>query len=622
MNVRGPKSYKDLRTVSEVPCSTFRESAEKRKLLYCSNSLIECMLEAVSYQMPYSLRRLFSTLLVYCNPADPKKLWEMFEDSMSEDFKHFFDFEEKGVRHKVLSHINDILHSMGHDINEYKLIPKNIRASETAKDAKDIHFERNIIVSEQDLLLPKRLNVQQLRSYNTIIDRVFSEKQGTFFVDGPGGTGKTFLYRALLATIRSQGFIALATATSGVAASILPGGRTAHSRFKMPIDIDDNFRCNISKQSLLVCLIRDVKLIVWDEASMAKKNIIEALDTLLRDIMDVDTMFGGKVVVFGGDFRQTLPVVRNGKKKDFIYESLLYSEIWNKLEKLCLSENMRARTDPSFCEYLLRIGNGTERTNCEDKIEIPDSFVIPFTTEEESLDALFSVTYPDLRAFSPDSSMITSRVILTTKNDFVNEINNMLITKFSQRSKTFVAVDETIDPNDQSQFEDFLHSLDPPGLPPYKLTLKKNCPVILLRNLNPCEGLCNGTWLTCCDFRTHVISAKIKSGDFKNIHVFIPRIPLLTSQDEKIPVQFKRTQFPLRLCFAMTINKAQGQTLDFVGIYLREPIFSHGQLYVALSRAKSSNCVKILIRPSTAGSTDDHSTYNVVYDEIIQKAFS
>ncbi|XP_075106751.1 uncharacterized protein LOC107828842 [Nicotiana tabacum] len=533
MNVRGPKSYEDLRTVSEIPCSTFRESAEKRGLLYCSNSLIECMLEAVSYQMPYSLRRLFATLLVYCNPADPKKLWEMFEDSTSEDFKYFFDFEEKGVRHKVLSHINDILHSMGHDINEYKLIPKNIRASKTAKDAKDIHFERNIIVSEQDLLLPKRLNIQQLRSYNTIIDRVFSGKQGTFFVDGPGGT-----------------------------ASILPGGRTAHSRFKMPIDIDDNFRCNISKQSSLACLIRDAKLIVWDEASMAKKNMIEALDALLRDIMDVDTMFGGKVVVFG------------------------------------------------------------ERTNCEDKIEIPDSFVIPFTTEEESLDALFSVTYLDLHAFSPDSSMITSRVILTTKNDFVNEINNMLITKFPQRSKTFVAVDETIDPNDQSQFEDFLHSLDPPGLPPYKLTLKENCPVILLRNLNPCEGLCNGTRLTCCDFRTHVISAKIESGDFKNTHVFIPRIPLLISQDEKIPVQFKRTQFPLRLCFAMTINKAQGQILDFVGIYLREPVFSHGQLYVALSRAKSSNCVKILIRPSTADTTDDHSTYNVVYDKIIQKAFS
>nr|XP_016480722.1 PREDICTED: uncharacterized protein LOC107801838 [Nicotiana tabacum] len=283
--------------------------------------------------------------------------------------------------------------------------------------------------------------------------------------------------------------IALTTTTSDVEASILPGGRTAHSRFKMPIDIDDNFHCNIIKQSSLIRIIRDVKLIVWDEASMAKKNMIEALDALLRDIMDNDTMFSGKVVAFGGDFKQTLPVVRNGKKEDFIHQSLLYSEIWNKLEKLCLSENMRKRTDPSFCEYLLRIGNGTERTNCEDKIEIPGSFVIPFTTEAESLDALFSITYPDLHAFFPDSSMITSRVILTTKNDFVNEINNMLITKFPERSQTFVAVDETIEPNYQRQFEDFLHSLDPPGLLPYKLTLKENCSVILLRNLNPCEEL-------------------------------------------------------------------------------------------------------------------------------------
>lgn len=120
----------------------------------------------------------------------------------------------------------------------------------------------------------------------------------------------------------------------------------------------------------------------------------------------------------------------------------------------------------------------------------------------------------------------------------------------------------------------------------------------------------------------HVISAKIESGDFKNTHVFIPRIPLLTSQDENIPVQFKRTQLPLRLCFAMTMNKAQGQTLDFVGIYLCEPVFSHGQLYVALSSAKTSKCVKILIRPPIAESNDMIIQHNVVYDEIIHKALS
>ncbi|KAK6782106.1 hypothetical protein RDI58_019902 [Solanum bulbocastanum] len=145
---------------------------------------------------------------------------------------------------------------------------------------------------------------------------------------------------------------------------------------------------------------------------------------------------------------------------------------------------------------------------------------------------------------------------------------------------------------------------------------------MLLRKLNPSEGLCNSTRLTCCNFKTHVISAKIASGDFQKKLVFIPRIPLLASEDENLSIPFKRTQFPIRLCFAMTINKTQGQTLDFVGIYLCGPVFSHGQLYVALSRTKTSKGMKLLIRSLNSDSNDDHSTYNIVYDEIIQKAFT
>nr|XP_016436324.1 PREDICTED: ATP-dependent DNA helicase pfh1-like [Nicotiana tabacum] len=131
-----------------------------------------------------------------------------------------------------------------------------------------------------------------------------------------------------------MGYIALATATSGVAAFILPGGRTAHSRFKISIDIDEHSSCNISKQSALAGLIRDAKLIVWDAVSMANKRMVEVFDLLLKDLMTTNVLFGGKVVVLGGDFRQTLPVMRNGKKEDFINESLLYSRIWYELEKL------------------------------------------------------------------------------------------------------------------------------------------------------------------------------------------------------------------------------------------------------------------------------------------------
>ncbi|KAL3361944.1 hypothetical protein AABB24_014672 [Solanum stoloniferum] len=622
MNVRGPKSYEDLRTVNGVQYNSFREAAEKRELLLCDNNLVECMTEAANYQMPSSLRQLFAMLLIYCNPTNPRELWERFESPMSEDFKKSLNLNVREIRYKVLNCINDVLHSMGRDINEFELISEYIKPTSTAREAKEVHYERNIIVSEEDLLLQNKLNTEQRKAYDIILDRVLSNKFGAFYIDGPGGTGKSFLYRALLATIRHKGFIALATASSGVAASLLPGGRTAHSRFKIPIDVNENFTCNISKQSSLASLIRDARLIVWDEISMAKKKMVEAFDLLLRDLMETNMLFGGKIVVFSGDFRQTLPVVRSGKKEDFIRESLLCSEIWNQLEKLQLSKNMRATKDPEFCEYLMRIGDGKEKTNDHGKIQIPHSLIIPFTSEKESLNLLFRNTYPDLYTCCTKTSFITSRAILTTKNDFVDEINDMLISQFPNTEKVYIAIDETIDPKDQSEYEDFLHTLNPTGLPPYKLTLKKNCPIMLLRNLNPCEGLCNGTRLICNDFKPHVISATISSGDFKNTHVFIPRIPLMTSEDEKLPLPFKRTQFPVRLCFAMTINKAQGQTLDFVGIYLREPVFSHGQLYVALSRATSSHNVKVLIRPPIIDENDDHSTYNVVYNEIIEKAFS
>ncbi|XP_075074083.1 uncharacterized protein LOC142161913 [Nicotiana tabacum] len=141
-----------------------------------------------------------------------------------------------------------------------------------ANEAKEVYFERSIIVSNEDLLMHRKLNKEQKMAYNVILQRVFANKSGVFFIDGPGGSGKTFLYCALLAIVRSKGFVALATATSGVAASILPGGRTVHSRFKFPINIDEKFSCNISKQSSLASLIRDANLIVWDEVSMVKKT--------------------------------------------------------------------------------------------------------------------------------------------------------------------------------------------------------------------------------------------------------------------------------------------------------------------------------------------------------------
>ena len=147
--------------------------------------------------------------------------------------------------------------------------------------------------------------------------------------------------------------------------------------------------------------------------------------------------------------------------------------------------------------------------------------------------------------------------------------------------------------------------------------LKENCPIILLRNINPFEGLCNGTRLIYRKFSPNLIDAQIINGHYQGKRVFLPIIPFIPIEGEKNGFPFKRTQFPIRLSFAMTINKAQSQTLDYIGIYLPEPVLSHGQLYVALSRAKTSQSIKMLIRPTHNDLLDYKNTMNIVYHDIL-----
>jgi ATP-dependent DNA helicase PIF1 len=162
-------------------------------------------------------------------------------------------------------------------------------------------------------------------------------------VDGPGGTGKTYLYKALLAVLCSQDKIAIATSTSSVVASILLGGRTTHSRFKIPLTIDDGAVCSFTKQSGTTKLLQKASLIIWDEASMTKRQAIEALDNNMRDIMGQPRLpFGGKTVVFGGDFRQVLPIVRKGSRAQIVAASLRSSYLWESMCHLKLVRNMRA----------------------------------------------------------------------------------------------------------------------------------------------------------------------------------------------------------------------------------------------------------------------------------------
>ena len=144
---------------------------------------------------------------------------------------------------------------------------------------------------------------------------------------------------------------------------------------------------------------------------------------------------------------------------------------------------------------------------------------------------------------------------------------------------------------------------------------------MLLRNIDPANGLCSGTRLIVRSLKTNVIEATTVTGSHVGKIVLIPRIHInYTSVAHQTSIEFRRTQFPVGLALAFTINKAQGQTLENAGLYLPDHVFSHGHLYVALSRVKSPASLKLLIDQSISKIEDfqHHYTKNIVFKEVLR----
>jgi hypothetical protein len=268
------------------------------------------------------------------------------------------------------------------------------------------------------------LNQHQRSIYDNVIDAVHDPKpmDKTFFVDGLGGAGKTFLYGCLLSKVRFTGDIALSMTSSGIAALLLEGGCTAHSRFKIPIAcLSGSSACYVPLNSPQATLIRAACLIVWDEAPMAHKHVFEAVNRTLQHVMGVvdlalkDILFGGKVVVMGGDFRQLLPMVPRGTRGQIVDASLNKSVIlWHSVKVRHLHENMRvqrllaqggasaavdAQQQQAWVDYLQRIREGIEQVFPEvgeEDVLIPEDMCC----QGDTIDSLVDEVYDDLGHFT------------------------------------------------------------------------------------------------------------------------------------------------------------------------------------------------------------------------------
>ncbi|GFR07595.1 ATP-dependent DNA helicase [Trichonephila clavata] len=389
-HVRGPISFEDLKTVIvrgedgdilEIkPCSTYTEACQVLGLLEDDSHWYKATEEAAVSQSPAQLRNLFAILVAVCGLNKPITLWENHKEDMTEDILHqarrnnpteTIEYSDDLINNTLLILEDKILSIIGHTLALYGL-PEPVH-DQPELTSKDVLRETSYDVQALRAYMAANVPDQQ-QAFIAVTGMIGSESGGIFFLDAPGGTGKTFLPNLLLYFVRKEKDMAVAVASPGIAATLLAGGRTANSAFKLPLDLarSDSATCNICTGTGQGHVLKTCKLIVWDVATMSHRNAFHALDKTLQDLRGSSAIMGGATVVLAGQFANKLLQIGDGKVPE----------------------------DPS---------TGLIIMPCGQIVNSPDEL-------------LFKV-YPKIRQNFKDQDWLSHRAILASRNDVVEKLN-------------------------------------------------------------------------------------------------------------------------------------------------------------------------------------------------------
>ena len=666
-NVPGPTSFEDICTVNGITYrrenSTwdFQAACNARGLCQDDRELHTALQEVASLDVASSVRRLFVAILIHSRPTNPRALWEEHASNMSTDCQHILQREyptvavpasssEEDNDFRVFYHYQFCLfllqqllekQEVACSLETFDLPPVTVNFNEYHREPNPlIREELNYDINDDELQAKwDSLNHDQRIAADTILNAVITPQPGSnlFFLTGPGGTGKTHVENSVLDNVRQLNRIALAVASSGIAACLLHGGTTAHAKFKIPLDADTLTTCNVSKGTNLAGLLRQTELIFWDEAPMQNRFDMQAVDKVLRDLClelddSPDTFFAGKVTVFCGDFRQTLPVSHQGGPGGSIFKSLKSSPFWHQVRVLRLTENMRLR-DPNltdlgreqvaqFADRLIEIGDGfTVRRDAPTRRDLahwPYGW-IPDNSRETLIDKIYGRLDQLGEMSNHDANKyLSERAILAITNYDVARINEQVFRRMKGQSRIFWSRDAARNQEEEGQYPpEYWNAVDQPSIAPHRLTLKIGMVVMVIRNMEP-PRVCNGTRLKITHIGEKVVVGEILNGQYAGEQYHAHRIKMVSKEnDHRLPCVFTRLQFPLRPAFALTVNKSQGQSLKYVGIDLQvRPCFCHGQLYVALSRTSRMQNL-YLIGPDNPEDLERQELVNIVHKVIL-----
>ncbi|XP_044597177.1 uncharacterized protein LOC123273764 [Cotesia glomerata] len=494
------RNYEELRTVNGVIHNTFTETCLAAGLIEDDDEWKRTLSEAVISMMPRELRCLFVRILIHCQPLHPNELRNEFKEAMSEDFTKKLRSSEQGQK-KAYIFINSMLHREGYSLASFPSMPQ-------------ISEIENIDVTEQDVLPETanhsnydKLNIRQKGVVNYVLSLVDNNhnndvNSNCIFIDRPDGSGKTFIYTTLCELLKDKNKNVCTMAYTGIAATLLPNGKTVHKTFGLPVPMFSDSSSNVKPNSKHGIYLSDVDVFIWDEAPMSPRYALEIVNRTLQDIMNNYIPFGGKIMILGGDFRQLLPVQAHATRTETINLSIKFSSLWKHFRTFSLQQNMRALPEEKeFVQFLLDIGNG-KINDIDDKLVLPNQCLV--STRNNIITDVYQKIIRGKRYHE-----LTGTAILSARNIDVDAINQEVIKLLDiSTEKIYTAVDST-ENCDNGDFDDailteYLNTLNPPNIAPYELRLRQYAIVMLIRNLSLSEGLCNGTRLMIIQLGTNV----------------------------------------------------------------------------------------------------------------------
>uniref|UniRef100_A0A0R0HST2 ATP-dependent DNA helicase n=1 Tax=Glycine max TaxID=3847 RepID=A0A0R0HST2_SOYBN len=527
---KGATSFEDIRTVTNIQYLTYREACFAMGFLQDDREFVEAIKEAKDWGTTNYLRKLFVLMLLIGAINKPEEIWNQTWHWLADDIAYHYSkstintelhIDDNHLSNLALLEIKQLLHVNKKLLKDYPSMPYPEDADCTS------YLDNSLILAE--------LN------YNN--DNTISEFLQLF--SSMTGTGKTFIWRTLATSLRANNQIVIIVASSDIASLLLPDGRTTHSKFKISVPIYENSTCNIHQGT-----------------PMAHKFCFEVLEQSLRDIIKTKSssnqIFGGKVIVF---------VIPRGSCSDIVNATINSSYLWDCCQVLRLTKNMRLQNNEqspdeqettAFAKWILDIGDGIigHENDGYSTIEILEDLLI--TEYDDPIHAIVNSTFPDLSQHHNDTQYFISRAILASTNETVEQVNDYILSLIPDKSETIESC------HFQTITTEFLNSLMTSGLPNHCVKLKIGTPIMLLRNLDQTQGMCNGTRLI--------------------------------------------------------ITRLAKHSLPTIGLYLPKPVFSHGQLYVALSSVKIKKGLKILIHDKDQKNMT--STTNVVFKEVFNNLTS